>query len=474
MNYSDSERVATKLEELGCTETTIQKEADIIIFNTCSIRQKAEDKVYGQMIGVSKMRKYKPDMIVAFTGCMVRTSSHKESEEKDKLINTVAELDLVFRINELPKLPDLLAEMRPHWFKEAVENDDEYKDYFSVRPKYANKHQAFVPIMSGCDKFCTYCIVPFTRGREWSRPMDEILKECKQLVENGCKEITLIGQNVNSYGLSPIDYQSGQFSLKERQKMGLRTQLENPPFVQLLRSVDALKEKGLRRLRYTSSHPYDMSYDLIDAHTELATLCEHIHLPIQSGNNEVLQAMNRHYTVEHYQKLMDRIKEKIPHIGLTTDIIVGFSGETEEQFEDSYRLIEQIRWNMIYFAKYSVRKGTMGARIADDVPDAEKSRRWRKINELLKICSEEMNEKFRDRIVNVLVEKCENGICSGKSREFIEAQFPGTPELIGEEVDVLVTEPTTWTLNGDMVAIKSSIGYRDRENSQAKAHSVTL
>lgn len=171
--------------------------------------------------------------------------------------------------------------------------------------------------------------------------------------------------------------------------------------------------------------------------------------------------MNRHYTVEHYEALMDAIKEKIPNIGLTTDIIVGFSGETEEQFEDSYKLIEKIRWNMIYFAKYSVRKGTMGARIADDVSHEEKSRRWHKINELLKICSQEMNDRFLGKTVSSLIESCEDGICIGKSREFIEVRFPGTPDLIGEEVDVLVTEPTTWTLNGEMVKIASSIGYRN-------------
>lgn len=481
MNWSDSERVASLLVELGMKESKTPSAADIVIFNTCSIRQKAEDKVYGQLINMRKLRQSRPNLVVAFTGCMVKKSSHKLSVEKDPLVVGLQELDLVFRINELNRLPDLLKELRAEWFRPVVEQNSlspsrsatrsslqvpsEYAHYFQIRPRYQRVFQAFVPIMTGCDKFCSYCIVPFTRGREQSRDQSDILAECRRLVDQGCKEITLLGQNVNSYGLSSHDFDSGQFNLKERQKMGLRVALVNPPFVQLLRAVDGLKQHGLRRLRYTSSHPYDMSFDLIQAHTELETLCEHVHLPVQSGDNEMLKSMNRHYTVEHYLDLMARIKAVLPRAGLSTDIIVGFSGETEEMFTNTVRLIEKVRWNMIYFAKYSVRKGTLGARLPDDISENEKSRRWHIINELLKTIALEKNQQFLGDTVNVLVESYADGLCRGRSREFLEVVFPGKKSLIGEEVDVRVTEVQTWLLVGEMTEFASSVRPRRGVNN---------
>lgn len=466
MNYSDSERVAGTLEDIGMVESKSEKEADIIIFNTCSIRQKAEDKVYGQMLKMQRLRKNNTELIVSFTGCMVKKSSHVDSNDCDQLIKKVKGLDLVFRINEMNLLPELLREMRPDWFKEDLKQHSEYESYFQILPKYEKTFQAFVPIMTGCDKFCSYCIVPFTRGREQSREMEDILHECRKLVENGCKEITLLGQNVNSYGLSNLDFNSGHFNLQDRQKMGLRTQLENPPFVQLLNEVNKLKDKGLRRIRYTSSHPYDMSLDLIDAHARLEALCEYIHLPVQSGDDKMLRLMNRHYTVEHYLYLMSRIKKLIPTAGISTDIIVGFSGETEEMFQNTVRLVQQVRWNMIYFAKYSVRKGTLGEKIADDVSHKEKSRRWHIINELLKEISVEKHQRYLGQTVNVLVETCEEGLCKGRTREFFETHFRGSAALIGEEVDVLVTDTKIWTLEGEMLKVADSTRFRATPESK--------
>ena len=548
MNYSDTERIASILDEIGFKECKTEKAADLIIFNTCSVKQNAENRIFGQMLKMQKLRNSNKDLVVAITGCMVRRSSHKQSEKPDKLIKKLNQLDLVFKIRDLPSLPKLIKEIRPKWFTSSQNKSDnlaqgevetkvraglpkvraglpnvgaglqpcsskleqspkpkleqnqmlekleqsctllqnvtkrsttplhlqlqpkvgaglhpapkhpnstpsltEYRDYFKTKPKYASKFQAFVPIMTGCDKFCSYCIVPFSRGREQSRPMEDIISECKNLVESGCKEITLLGQNVDSYGLSPIDFDSGKFNLQQRQKLGLRTNLKNPPFVKLLKKLDQLKTKGLCRLRYTSPHPYDMSEDLIKAHTQLKTLCEHIHLPIQSGDNEILKRMNRHYTVEHYLDLIKKIRKALPNIGLTTDIIVGFPGETEEQFENTYKLAEKVRWNMIFNSRYSPRRGTYSAdKLKDDVPAKEKARRWHKLNDLLKVCSKEKNQSFLGKKVNVLVETCKGSTCIGRSREFIEVQFPGTSDLIGQEVDVTVKQAHTWVLEGRM------------------------
>ncbi len=439
MNYSDSERIDAVLQHMGLQKVSSMEEADMVIFNTCSVRQKAEDRVFGQMINIKKLRKARPHLIAAITGCMVRTTSSRESENRDALLRRSKETDFVFRIEDLPKLPELIHECWPCAVDADVEEAN-LKNYFHINPVYTSTAQAFVPIGTGCDNFCTYCIVPYSRKREKSRPMDEIVNECTRLVENGCLEITLLGQNVNSYGLSNIDKKTDEFN---DMKM---------PFVYLLERINALKEKGLKRLRFTSNHPKDLSDELIDAMARLETLMPYLHLPVQSGSDEVLKRMNRHYTADWYRDLIKKIRLAVPGIAISTDIIVGFCGETEDQFMETYRLFEDIGWDMAYLAQYSTRVGTFASRnMQDDVPAEVKSARWHRLNELLKKSSLKGHSVFKDKNVSVLVEQCYNGICKGRSEHFKTVVFNYDKDLTGTIQKVHITKAREWQLEGDIM-----------------------
>lgn len=460
-NYSDSERTAALLESLGYSPTKIEKSADLIIFNTCSIRQKAEDRVYGYLPKIREYKKTNKGLKVGITGCMVRKSSTKNSKDLDQdvLVSDLDHVDFAFRIEELSKLPRLLHELDPAIRLVANKNaeGEEFdsgtlQNYFKINPKYVSKFQAFVPIASGCDKFCAYCIVPYSRGRERSRPMEEILLECEKLAENGCKEITLLGQNVDSYGLSFQDREEKRFApLKKGEKIY---------FTRLLEELDKLKSKGLARVRWTSPHPKDLTRDVIEAVARLETQMPYIHLPVQAGSNEILRKMNRPYTRERYIELVKMIRSIIPDCAISTDIIVGFCGETKEMFEDTYRLFEEIRWDMAFFAQYSMRKFTAAYRtMKDDVPEEEKDRRWALINKILKEVSSEKHKAFLGKTVNVLVESCKKGICEGKSEHYKRTQFPGTEDMIGKIVPVKITEALMWNL---VSAVTTDIASQER------------
>lgn len=449
MNYSDSERVASLLEKLGYVKTEQWEETDLFIFNTCSIRQKGEDRVFGQLDNLDRIKKHNPRLLVGITGCMVRSTSSRNSEKdiKDDIMKRVDSVDFVFKITETHKIGEVLSEAEPQLDLPQLAEAD-LNDYLKINPKYTTKFQAFVPIQIGCDKYCTYCIVPYSRGREQSRPMEDILAECRALVEHGCKEITLVGQTVNSYGLSALDKKTDSF-------VGM-----SDPFVTLLTKIDALREIGLNRIRFTSPHPRDYTDTLIQAHVDLPSLCPHFHLPIQAGNDKVLQKMNRKYTVEEYKTIINKIRSKLPDAAITTDIIVGFCGETPEQFEDSYNVFKDIRWDMAYIARYSMRPGTVATKaFKDDVTREEKARRWHKLNDILEECSLENHKRFENKIVEVLVEKfdAKTGECEGKSRENKVVQFHGSPELVGGLVNVKVTSGISWLLKGDLVERKTSL-----------------
>lgn len=441
MNYSDTERVSSMLEKLGYEKTETPEDADLYIFNTCSIRQKGEDRVYGQYQNVAGWKKSNPRLLIGITGCMVRNTSTKNTERtnQDHLLKLLDQLDFVFRINDTHKLGEVLSEAEPRLEIPELEEGG-LNDYLRVKPKYQVAHQAFVPIQIGCDKYCTYCIVPYARGREKSRPMQDIITECTDLVEKGCKEITLVGQTVNSYGKSVLDKQDGQFAHLD------------DPFVSLLEELDKLTEKGLNRLRFTSPHPRDYNENLIEAHARLQCLTPHFHLPIQAGDDQMLQKMNRQYTFEKYKKLIDKIREILPEASVTTDIIVGFCGETDEQFENTVKAYNDVRWDMAYLARYSPRKGTVSWKaFKDDVSREKKAERWHKLNKLLEACSREYNESMVGKTLEVLVEKFDNetGLAEGKSRENKIVQFPGAPDLIGHVVNVKITNALTWTLKGE-------------------------
>jgi len=439
MNYSDSERIDRVLQNMGLKKVNKMEDADLVIFNTCSVRQKAEDRVFGQMINIGKLRKKRPHLIAGITGCMVRKTSTKDSEEKDKLIGRVSRNDFVFRIEDLPKLPEIINQLWPDIeLKEPPEAN--IKNYFQINPIYTNNAQAFVPIGTGCDNFCTYCIVPYSRKREKSRLMDDVVKECENLVDNGCLEITLLGQNVNSYGLSNLDKKTDEFK-------DLKT-----PFVTLLERVDKLKSKGLKRLRFTSNHPKDLSDELIDAMARLETLMPYLHLPVQSGSDEVLKRMNRHYTADWYRTLIKKLRKAIPGIAISTDIIVGFCGETEKQFMETYKLFEDIQWDMCYLAQYSNRPGTFASKnMKDDISSEVKSKRWHKLNEVLKESAFKGHKVFDQKDVEVLVEKCEDGKCEGRTQHFKTVVFNSEQNLVGTLQKIHVDKGREWQLEGTLI-----------------------
>lgn len=444
MNYSDSERVESYLQALGFAKAPDFENADLILFNTCSIRQKAEDKVYGHMRQIRLLKKERPNIMVALTGCMVRTSSSKYSSKRDQLFTRSRELDIALRIEELPVLANLMREINPQTnFKPIPE--ESLEDYFKITPTHSShttKAQAFVAVSNGCDKFCTYCIVPYSRGREKSRRLEEIFQECQQLVENGCKEITLIGQTVNSYGLSTYDKNEGTFA-----EIG-----GTEPFVELLKKIDTLSEKGLLRVRFTSPHPKDMSDQLIEAMATLKTQMPYLHLPVQAGDDTTLRRMNRSYTTEQYRQIIDKLRAAIPDIAISTDVIVGFCGETEEEFENTYNFFQEIGFEHAYIARYSQRTGTTAAKfIKDDISDKTKAERWHKLNDLLKETSHQGLARFLGQSVNVLVESQDGETCLGRSPHFKTVQFQSGRPLLGQLVPVKITGLKPWLLEGELV-----------------------
>ncbi len=455
MNYSDSERVAAVLEKLGYERCSNPEETDLFIFNTCSIRQKGEDRVYGQLRNLEHIKRRNPRLLVGITGCMVRSTSSRNSEKevKDEIIKRIDTVDFVFRITDTQKLPDILQEAEPQLdFPQLQTQEEDLKAYLKIKPKYTTKFSAFVPIQIGCDKYCTYCIVPYARGREESRPMAEIIAECKNLVEQGCKEITLVGQTVNSYGISNLDKKNPEFARI--------IESGEEPFIKLLTELNKLKKLGLNRLRFTSPHPHDFTDALIQAHTNLEVLCPHFHLPIQAGSDAMLKKMNRKYTVEEYRQIIKKIREKLPNAAITTDIIVGFCSETAQQFEESYNVFKEIRWDMAYIARYSPRRGTVSYKaFPDDVSKEEKARRWHKLNNILKECSREKHSAHVGQTMEVLVDRYieETGECEGKSRENKVVQFEGSPDLVGAIVDVKATKALDWLLKGESLGRKTSL-----------------
>lgn len=459
MNYSDTERVASVLEKSGYQKAEQLDEVDLFIFNTCSIKQKGEDRVYGIIKNIGLQKKSNPRLMIGITGCMVRQTSSRNSdwEKQDTLIKNLKPLDFVFRITDTHKLAEVLAEAEPTLeLPEQTYLDQQSRlDYLKVKPEYVTKFQAFVPIQIGCDKYCTYCIVPYSRGREQSRKMEEIVAECRQLVENGCKEITLVGQTVNSYGLSDLDKKNGLFDYYHQITNGAKPLA---PFIKLLHELNALSELGLSRLRYTSPHPKDLSDELIDAHANLQVLCPYIHLPVQAGDNQVLAKMNRKYTVEEYRERVAKLLQAVPDCVITTDLIVGFCGETEEQFQNTVKLFEEIKWDQAYISRYSERQGTVaGNYFKDDIPAEVKAQRWHTINNLLKKISREKHQKYLGRQLEVLIERF-NPIskeAEGRSREMKVVQIPVDStvgqSLVGQIRQIKIIEAKDWVLKGELV-----------------------
>lgn len=431
MNASDSERYAGQLEELGYTMTEDAELADVILMNTCCVRETAEDKVLGKIGEFKHLKARNNDLIIAVTGCMAQ-------EWQERLFKRAPHLDLVIGTHNIHKLIDLIKE-REEKRGHALATDMDGNVFYDIPTRRFQKFFAWVPIMNGCNKFCTYCIVPYVRGREVSRPLEEIVEEVRNLADEGYKEITLLGQNVNSYGL---DFKDGT------------------DFSALLYAVEDID--GIERVRYMTSHPKDMTFAMVDAIAQCSKVVTHLHLPVQSGSTELLKKMNRGYSAEHYLELIEYVREKIPDVVLTTDLIVGFPGETEGMFQDTLKLLKKVRYDMAYTFIYSPRTGTPAATMGNQVPQEVKSDRLRRLmavqNEISLACNKEMEGRDYEVIVEGPTKNDENhwfGRTSGN--KMIIWENDGTL-AVGDTVPVHVDKGQTWVLKGHTLKQEAHIG----------------
>jgi len=416
MNISDSERVAAVFEHLNYSAVKSPDEADVVVINACSVRQTAIDRIWGLTRDLSKRRRA-DGLKLILTGCVL-------PEDRAKLAER---FDLIFEIKKLHELERFLR----------GKQDFVGADYFNVPGKADSPFSRFVPIMTGCDNYCSYCAVPFVRGREQSRPVKDVLAEIRELVRVGAKEVCLLGQNVNSY--NPPDKEN--FSAA------------NPfahAFAQLLWEVNQVF--GVRRINFSASHPKDVSDEMIEA-LKLPKQLNYLHLALQSGDDVVLRDMNRKYTAADFEKLIQKIRVARPDMAIGTDIIVGFPGETREQFENTLRLYERVRFDIAYLAMYSPRMGTAAAKLVDDVPHEEKKRRWRELQALMEKVVLEKNQKYLGQTVEVLIDKTEKGFVEGNSREMKRVRVYGNSHLqAGDLVSVKVEVAMMWVLSGRAVA----------------------
>lgn len=424
-NERDSETLAGILESLGYSPTDEIKDAQVVLLNTCAIRENAEEKVFGKIGYLKKVKRTNPNIIFGICGCMAQ-----EEVVVQKILEKHPQVDLIFGTHNIHRLPVLLKQamldkemVLEVWSKEGdvIENLPSHR---------AHPYKAWVNIMYGCNKFCTYCIVPYTRGKERSRLKEEILDEVKELKDNGYQEITLLGQNVNSYG---------------------KDFLNDYDFASLLEDV---AKTGIPRIRFTTSHPWDFSDAMIDVIARYDNIMPAIHLPVQSGNSEVLKRMGRRYTREDYLTLFDKIKTKIPDCTITTDIIVGFPGETDAQFEDTLSLYEYCEYDLAYTFIYSPRAGTPAAKMEDDIDIHTKEQRLYRLNDLVNEKALKQNQKYLNEVVEVLVEgtsKRDDQMLTGYTKHQKLINFKGNPQHIGQIVPVRVTEVKTWALKGEEI-----------------------
>lgn len=427
MNESDTERINGQLEELGYTAASELEDADIVIMNTCSVRQNAEEKVYGKIGEIKKLKDKNPNMLLGIAGCMAQ-------EKKGKLIERMPIIDFVIGPYHIHDLKDIVAAKTAgggHVVK-TERNPHSVSDYSDLKAVRKSKIFAWIPIIQGCNKFCTYCIVPYTRGRELSRPIADIAKEVKELALAGYKEITLLGQNVNSYGL---DFKDGT------------------DFGDLIRAIDEVD--GIERVRYMTSHPRDMSFSMVDAMAASPKVVKHMHLPVQHGSNEMLKRMNRGYTIEHFKKLLSYVREKMPDIAVTTDLITGFPGETEEMHKETLELLKEVRFDSAYTFIYSPRTGTPAARMEDQIDDETKHRRLNEIMEIQNQISFEKNKEMEGKVLTIIVEgpsKQNEDFWYGRTSSNKMILFPYEEGVkVGDTLDARVDVAQTWVLKGELI-----------------------
>jgi len=423
MNKLDGELALSALRHAGYEEAATPEDADVILFNTCSVREHAEERVYSNVGSLKHLKRRKPHVIIGILGCMAQ-------KDAGKIFERLPHVQLVCGTREFPHIAELIEEVKARdrvlacseSHEVAIERD------VACRP---NRFQAYVGIMRGCDNDCAYCIVPYVRGRETSRPPGEIAEEVERLVEGGCREVTLLGQNVNSYG-------------KSRGTPGA--------LPGLLARLDAIS--GLERLRFVTSHPKDVSREIIEAVRDLPSVCEHLHVPAQSGSDRILEAMNRRYASAQYRDLVALARDLVPGIAIASDFIVGFPGESEQDFEDTASLVRDIRFQQSFVFKYSPRPGTGAARLADDVPWPEKKRRNIALLDIQKEVNTAAHEEFIGQEVEVLVEgasKRDPKRLTARARTNHIVVFEGEPSLAGKLAHIRITSATPLTLAGDVV-----------------------
>lgn len=424
MNESDSEKINGQLEELGYLPAEQMEEADIVILNTCSIRQNAEEKVYGKIGEVKQLKDKNPHVLLGIAGCMAQ-------ENRRKLVQRMPIIDFVIGPYNIHNLHEIVTD------KEAVGSHvvltqmkpQRVRDYSLLKASRKSKIFAWVPIMQGCNKFCTYCIVPYVRGRETSRTIEDIKAEVISLAQDGYKEITLLGQNVNSYGL---DFKN------------------NTDFSDLIRALDTVE--GIKRIRYMTSHPRDMTKEMVDVMAASSKVVRHMHLPVQHGSNEMLKRMNRGYTVEHFYEMVDYIRERMPDVGFTTDLITGFPGETEEMHQATIALLKKVRFDSAYTFIYSLRRGTPAASMTNQISDEIKHRRLNEIMEVQNQISLEINKELEGQDIEILVEgptKQDENHWFGRTSTNKMIVFPKVEGIkIGDIVLAHVNIAQTWILKG--------------------------
>lgn len=430
MNAKDSEKLLGILEQAGFVETEAEDGADLVVYNTCTVRENANQKVYGRLGYLNSLKRQNPDMLIAMCGCMMQ-----EPHVVETIRTKYRFVDLVFGTHNIYKIAELLY-MRMISGKMVIDilkDADMIVEDLPAQRKYSFK--SGVNIMFGCNNFCTYCIVPYVRGRERSRKAEDILNEIRQLVDDGVVEVMLLGQNVNSYG---------------------KDLAEPVSFAKLLRMVNDIP--GLKRIRFMTSHPKDLSDELIEAMRDCEKVCRHLHLPLQSGSSEVLKRMNRHYTKEQYLELAEKIKREIPDMALTTDIIVGFPGETDADFEDTMDVVRRVRYDSAFTFIYSKRTGTPAATMPDQVsPAVVKERFDRLLKEVQKIASESVG-KDCGRVMEALVEDVDEhqqGYVTGRLSNNVMVHFPGSPEMIGQIVPVRLEESKGFYYMGQIEPCKN-------------------
>ncbi|MBO5245058.1 MAG: tRNA (N6-isopentenyl adenosine(37)-C2)-methylthiotransferase MiaB [Selenomonadales bacterium] len=423
MNENDSQRLGGLLQKIGYEETSVMAEADAILLNTCCVRESAELKIYGKIGELKGLKREKPSLIVGVCGCMAQ-------KNQKALFKRAPHIDFVVGPNNLHDVPNIIAQIGENRSHILATDDGINEDSDHVPTVRKQGMTAWVPIMYGCNNFCTYCIVPYVRGRERSRTIAEICSEIEGLAADGCREVTLLGQNVNSYGKGT----------------------DEGDFADLLRAVNEIK--GIERIRYMTSHPRDMSQRVIDAVRDCEKVCDHFHLPVQAGSDILLKRMNRGYTTEYYRDLVRRIRESNPNATLTTDLIVGFPGETDELFEETLAFVKEMRYDAAYTFLYSKRSGTPAAEMDEQVDIAVKKARLQRLMDMQNENSLELNQAYVGRTVEVMVEgpsKSDDSTWTGRTtgNKIILWPYVGT-EKVGDLVQVEVDTAQTWLLKGTL------------------------